>query len=136
MPLDDTGYEGRISDLDKIERVISLLSDECSWCKHQLKTDDGRRCIAGAMAEAGASSLKDPILRAIKTVTGRGHLRVEEFNDFLLTTHAEVLQVLHQTREDIIRATAEPKRAGPLRQVFFGVGLPTRIPDSRAERKG
>jgi len=109
MPLDGTGYESRIEALDKIDKVIDLLNDKRRWCKHQLLTRDGRRCILGAMMAADATiALKEPILLAIKQVTGRDYLRIEMFNDHPLTTHGLVVRVLGQARDNIVgwRATS------------------------------
>lgn len=103
MPFDGTRYEGRFEALEKMDAVIELLSDERRWCKKQLQTLDGRRCIVGAMRAADATyELRAPILRAIEQVTGRNHFRIEMFNDHPLTTHAVVVQVLHRAREDIL----------------------------------
>jgi hypothetical protein len=103
MPFDGTGYEGRIEALDKMDKVIDLLAREDRWCKQQLRSYDGRRCILGAMMAADATiALKEPILLAIKQVTGRDYLRIEMFNDHPLTTHGLVLRVLGQARENIV----------------------------------
>jgi hypothetical protein len=108
MPFDGTGYEGRIEALDKMDKVIDLLAREDRWCKQQLRSYDGRRCILGAMMAADATiALKEPILLAIKQVTGRDYLRIEMFNDHPLTTHALVVRVLSQARENIINGVAE-----------------------------
>ncbi|HZB93132.1 MAG TPA: hypothetical protein VE397_16930 [Stellaceae bacterium] len=103
MPFDGTGYEGRIEALDKMDKVIDLLAREDRWCKQQLRSYDGRRCILGAMMAADATiALKEPILLAIKQVTGRDYLRIEMFNDHPLTTHGLVLRVLDQARDNIV----------------------------------
>jgi hypothetical protein len=102
MPLDGTGYEGRVRPLDKIDRVTDLLSDPRRWCKKRLRTLDGRYCLLGAMrAESATSELMAPLLLAIAQVTGRSW-RIEEFNDHPLTTHALVVKVLGQARENIL----------------------------------
>ena len=115
MPFDGIGYDGRIEALDKMDKVIDLLAREDRWCKQQLRSYDGRRCILGAMMAADATvALKEPILLAIKQVSGRDFLRSEMFNDHPLTTHAMVLRVLHQARENIIaRATQAPAALTP-----------------------
>jgi hypothetical protein len=103
MPFDGTNFGGRIDALDKMDKVIDLLSREDRWCKQQLRSYDGRRCILGAMMAADATiSLKEPVLLAIKQVTGRDYLRIEMFNDHPLTTHSLVVRVLNQARENII----------------------------------
>ncbi|HYM04230.1 MAG TPA: hypothetical protein VET85_14855 [Stellaceae bacterium] len=108
MPFDGTGYEGRLQSLDKMDKVIDLLGREDRWCKQQLRSYDGRRCILGAMMAADATvALKEPILLAIKQVTGRDYLRIEMFNDHPLTTHALVVRVLHQARENVVNGVVE-----------------------------
>ncbi|HWG80702.1 MAG TPA: hypothetical protein VN681_13050 [Stellaceae bacterium] len=108
MPFDGIGYEGRIETLDKVDKVIDLLAREDRWCKQQLRSYDGRRCILGAMMAADATiALKEPILLAIKQVTGRDYLRIEMFNDHPLTTHSLVIKVLHQARENIVNGVVE-----------------------------
>ena len=113
MPFDGTVYEGRARSLDKIDKVIDLLSDEKRWCKQQLQTHDGRYCILGAMKVMDAEiELKAPILLAIEQVTGRHYARIETFNDCPMTTHAIVLKVLTRARENIANGvpdTVEPK---------------------------
>jgi hypothetical protein len=134
MPFDGTGYEGRIESLGKMDKVIDLLAREDRWCKQQLRSYDGRRCILGAMMAADATIiLKEPILLAIKQVTGRDYLRIEMFNDHPLTTHDLVVRVLNQARDNIVngvslRAVAASPPAGwlngslkswtPLRRLF------------------
>ena len=108
MPFDGNGYEGRIEALDKMDKVIDLLAREDRWCKQQLRSYDGRRCILGAMMAADATTvLKEPILLAVKQVTGRDYLRIEMFNDHPLTTHTLVLKVLNQARENIVNGVVE-----------------------------
>lgn len=112
MPFDGTGYENRSEALERMDKVIELLSREDRWCKQQLRSYDGRRCILGAMMAADATIiLKDPILLAIKQVTGRDYLRIEMFNDHPLTTHALVVKVLHRARENVINGI--PSRSIP-----------------------
>jgi hypothetical protein len=111
MPFDGTGHEARIEVLDKMDKVIDLLSREDRWCKQQLRSYDGRRCILGAMMAADATiALKEPILTAIKQVTGRDYLRIEMFNDHPLTTHGMVVKVLGQARDNVVTGTtAQPR---------------------------
>jgi len=102
MPFDGSGYEGRVQALDKMDRVIDLLSDPRRWCKKRLRTPDGRYCLLGAMrAEGAVSELMAPLLLAIEQVTGRSW-RIEEFSDHPLTTHEVVLKVLGRARENIL----------------------------------
>ncbi len=102
MPFDGIRYEGRNPALDKMDKVIDLLSDERRWCKRQLRSPDGRYCVLGAIQAAGAvAELKAPVLLAIEQVTG--HVwRIEDFNDHSTTTHALVVRVLWQARENVI----------------------------------
>jgi hypothetical protein len=124
MPFDGTVYEGRVRSLDKMDRVIDLLSDERRWCKQRLQTDDGRYCIAGAIiAVGGGFDLRKPIQLAIKQVTGNRRSRIEVFNDDPLTTHALVVKVLLQARDNTVRAAPyaiehELTVLGRLRRVF------------------
>ena len=102
MPFDGTGYERRIQVLDKTDKVIALLSDPRRWCKNRLRSPDGRRCIVGALMDVDAEvELVAPILLAIEQVTGRNYWWIQNFNDHPLTTHAEVVKVLWQARENI-----------------------------------
>lgn len=120
MPFDGTGYEGRTAALDKMDRVIDLLSRKDRWCKQQIRTYDGRRCILGAMMAADATiALKEPILLAIQQVTGRDYLRIEMFNDHPLTTHGLVVKVLHQARDNIATGVSAPTpRRGVIARLF------------------
>jgi hypothetical protein len=103
MPFDGAVYEGRVRSLDKVDKVIDLLSDETRWCKRQLQTLDGRHCIAGAMIAADATTeLKKVILLAIEQVTGDYYRHIEAFNDHPRTTHALVVRVLQQARENVL----------------------------------
>jgi hypothetical protein len=115
MPFDGTVFESRVRSLDRMDRVIDLLSDERRWCKRQLQTPDGRYCIAGAITTVDArSDLRKPILLAIEQVTGYHYPSIETFNDHQLTTHALVLKVLGQARENLLSdsSTATRRRVG------------------------
>jgi hypothetical protein len=108
MPLDDTGFGRRIEALEKMDRVIDLLATEDRWCKQQLVSPDGRRCILGAVqAVDGVKLLAYPIQLAIRQVTGREFGRIERFNDDRSTTHALVVTVLRQARANIIDGSEE-----------------------------
>jgi hypothetical protein len=121
MPFDGADYESRIDALVRMDKVIDLLSREDRWCKQQLRSYDGRRCILGAMMAADATiALKEPILLAIKQVTGRDHLRIEMFNDHPLTSHPLVMRVLHRARENVLAGTADRVRSP------FSAPTPTR----------
>jgi hypothetical protein len=108
MPFDGTRYEDLNPTLDKMDRVIDLLSDQRRWCKKRLQTPDGRYCIVGAIQAADAvTELKAPILLAIEQVTGL-ICRIEDFNDHPTTTHKLVVTVLHKARENVINGTSRP----------------------------
>lgn len=101
MPFDGT-HRPHIEALDKIDRVIEMLGKDERWCKGRMYTDDGRRCLLGAIKATDAQAmLKAPVLAAIRQVTGRRFASIPRFNDDLATTHALVLQVLHRARADI-----------------------------------
>ncbi len=108
MPLDDTGFRKHSEPYNKIERVIDLLATEDRWCKGQLVTKDGRRCIMGAIeAVRGTDILVRPVLQAIRQTTARDFGRIERFNDDPATTHALVLTVLFQARDNILSGVVE-----------------------------
>jgi hypothetical protein len=103
MPFDGREYERRADASDKIGQVIDLLGREDRWCKKQLRTKDGRRCIVGAIEDMDArKELASPILNAIREVTGRTYVRIESFNDDPLTTHALVVRVLRRAQDSIL----------------------------------
>jgi hypothetical protein len=111
MPFDSTLYEDRNPALNKMDRVIDLLSEESRWCKRQLRSPDGQYCIMGAILVGNAvTELKAPILLAIEQITGRSG-RIESFNDHPTTTHALVVRVLWQARENVINGA--PRVAHP-----------------------
>lgn len=108
MPFDGTGYGYSGLALEKIDRVIALLATSDKWCQGRMQTRDGRRCILGAMRAAHAEIiLAVPICQAIHEVAGRTYSHIEQFNDHRTTSHALVLQVLHQARESIRAAVME-----------------------------
>jgi hypothetical protein len=117
MPFDPAGHELRLEALDKIERVIDLLSARERWCKRAFKTEDGRMCILGAVRAVDAELLLyAPILRSIREVTGHAYRRIEHFNDSWVASYPLVLQVLEQTRHQLalglVPATPASERSG------------------------
>jgi hypothetical protein len=115
MPFDGTVFEGRVRSLEKMDQVIDLLNDETRWCQKQLKTPDGRYCIAGAMAAVDATpEIKKAILLAIEQVTGDYYRSIESFNDHRLTSHGLVLKVLGHARANLLSdsSTATRRRVG------------------------
>jgi hypothetical protein len=124
MPFDGTVFEARVRSLDKMDKVIDLLSDERRWCKRKLSTPDGRYCIAGAMIAVGATTeLKNVILLAIDQVTGDHYRSIESFNDHALTTHALVVRVLRQARGNMLADTPPATRqyVGAWARLFRGI---------------
>lgn len=112
MPFDGTGREPCFEALGKIDQVIDLLASDDRWCKGRIYTEDGRRCLLGALKSANAqSTLKAPILAAIRQVTGRQFTSIPRFNDDLATTHATVLRVLERARANIEAGVYEPPRS-------------------------
>lgn len=106
MPFDGVGFPSDPA-LEKIDRVIELLAVEERWCKGIVRSSDGRMCLVGALIEADARPLLEPVLReAVRKVTGRTPGRLERFNDAQATTHAVVLAVLDRAREDILTRQA------------------------------
>src|SRR5260221_494592 len=111
MPLDETRWPQKSQALAKMDELIGLLDDERKWCQKELRTRDGRLCIAGGMmAVGGTADLKLPIARAIRQVTRRNHDGIEAFNDHDLTTHPLVVEVLRQARANILCPPAEHPR--------------------------
>jgi hypothetical protein len=103
MPYDGQGFEERLTALDKIDKVIDLLSREERWCKGKLRTDDGRRCIVGALQDVRAvAELTRPIMLAIEQVAHAHYSGIEAFNDHRTTTHGLVMAVLHQARQNVL----------------------------------
>jgi hypothetical protein len=112
MPFDGTGYDRRIDALDRIDRAAALVAREEHWCKGRIYTEDGRRCLLGALkAVSGQAMLKAPVLQAIRQETGRHYASIPRFNDDLSTTHGTVLRVLERTRLNLASGTAEPSRS-------------------------
>jgi hypothetical protein len=102
MPLDGTALDASFAALEKMDKVADLLAREDHWGRQQLRCYGGRYCILGAMLEVNAfAPLREPILLAIKQVTGRC-LRIEAFNGHPSTTHGLVLRVLRQARDNIL----------------------------------
>lgn len=98
MPFDG----GNISfALDKIDRVLALLSSPERWCKGAEAAGDGRRCIIGALRALESQALLQPVvLRSIAEVIGY-HRSVQGFNDSQSTDHALMLHVLKRARAHV-----------------------------------
>jgi hypothetical protein len=112
MPFDGLAFVDQES-LDKVERVIDLISTPAKWCKGSERNRAGQYCIRGAMIAAGALDTLEPIiLQSIHELAGRHFRRIEEFNDHPRTTHCQVVEVLDRARTKII----DGKIGAPLMQ--------------------
>src|SRR5262249_61739443 len=126
MPFDGVGL-GLDERVGKIDKVIDLLATPDKGCKGPLKTQDGRRCIRGAiMAVDGVGTLQPAVLRAINEVTGRHYRRIESFNDHPDTDHTQVVEVLSRARDDLVAGRLGALRSRP----------PTAAPRLRAPLSG
>jgi hypothetical protein len=111
MPFDEDRHHERSDALEKVDKVIALLSTEDRWCKFFGESSDGRRCLWGAMwAEDAVTVLEPPVLRAIERVTGCRYESIDAFNDAAATTHAMVLAVLRQARRDLLAISPSAPR--------------------------
>jgi hypothetical protein len=113
MPFDGTGSPA-YEHLDKIDQVIGILASPSRWCKGSERNRNGQYCIRGALLAVDGLTLLEPaVLRSIHQMAGRHFRRIEEFNDHPRTTHAQVLAVLHRTRDEILGgAVREPALVG------------------------
>ena len=120
MPFDGVEFVST-ERLHKLDAVIGLVGTPEKWCKGTLRTGDGRYCLRGAILEAGGVGiLEEPILQAIRDITGRRCRRIEPFNDDLQTRHELVCAVLMRARVSLavgVAATVPP----PGRQCFGAV---------------
>jgi len=103
MPFDGVDYARHEKVLDKLDEVIDLLGSEDKWCQKALRTDDGRRCIVGALVDAKAKKqLYGLVLASAREVTGVSYTSVERFNDDSATDHTLVLAVLDDVRHRVM----------------------------------
>jgi hypothetical protein len=103
MPFDGVDFARHEKVLDKLEEVVTLLGSEDRWCQKALRTDDGRRCIVGALVDAKAKKqLYGLVLASAREVTGISYTSVERFNDDSATDHRLVLAVLDGVRHRIM----------------------------------
>lgn len=102
MPFDGIESYGSVQ-LAKLEAVERLLATEQQWCKGRLRDAQGRHCLVGAIeAVEGRQMLQRVVLHAAREVSGKRYWRIEFFNDDPHTTHADVLEVLHRARHNIV----------------------------------
>jgi len=103
MPFDGVDFARHEKVLDRLDEVIGLLGSEDRWCQKALRTDDGRRCIVGAMVDAKAKKqLYGLVLASAREVTGVSYTSVERFNDDSATNHRLVLAVLDDVRHRVM----------------------------------
>jgi len=125
MPFDGAG-SAAYPTLEKIDQILDLLGSPAKWCKGSERNRAGQYCIRGAAIAVGGLELVEPaILGAIHQIAGRHFRRLEEFNDFPKTTHAQVLKVLHRARDNLVGGRVGYPVAVPAvypRQGAFGEG--------------
>jgi hypothetical protein len=112
MPLDGTEF-ALLEDhpLAKLAAVERLIATRQQWCQGRMRDEKGRYCLVGAMEAANARLVLEAIvLRATREIGGKRYWRVEFFNDDPRTTHADVLRVLRQARENIIHSMIDDDR--------------------------
>jgi hypothetical protein len=103
MPFDGVDFARHEKVLDRLDEVVSLLGSEDRWCQKALRTDDGRRCIVGALVDAKAKKqLYGLVLASAREVTGVSYTSVERFNDDSATDHRLVLAVLGDVRRRVM----------------------------------
>ncbi len=103
MPFDGVDFARHEKVLDRLDEVIGLLGSEDRWCQKALRTDDGRRCIVGAMVDAKAKKqLYGLVLASAREVTGVSYTSVERFNDDSATNHRLVVAVLDDVRHRVM----------------------------------
>ena len=137
MPFDGVAFAFSDDRLNKMDKVIELLATPEKWCKAALRTPDGRYCIRGAiMAVDGLGTLQSIVLQAINELTGVQYRRIESFNDYPHTEHAQVLEILARARLNLVlrqsRSTAPAPVGWRARLQAWVNRLSTRWPSRRA----
>jgi hypothetical protein len=101
MPFD--GVETPFNYLAKFDQVIDLIETPNHWIKHSYNTPWGGYCLKEALNVVGVAEIFEPvILKTAEVVMEREFCCVESFNDHPLTTHGDVITVLHRVRENIL----------------------------------
>ncbi len=101
MPFD--GVEIPLDTLGKFDQAIELIESSAQWTKYAYRTPNGRYCIKEALNIAGVAEIFEPVvLRMAEAVMDRNFCCIESFNDHPQTAHADVIDVLRRTREDVV----------------------------------
>lgn len=101
MPFD--GLETPFGQLAKFDQAINLIETPSGWTKHTYRTPRGQYCLKEALNTVGIAEVFEPIiLKTAEEVMEREFCCIESFNDHPLTTHDDVVAVLHRTRENIV----------------------------------
>jgi hypothetical protein len=101
MPFD--GVAAPFSYLAKFDQVIDLVETPTHWIKHSYNTPWGGYCLKEVLNVVGVAETFEPIiLKAAEEVMEREFCCVESFNDHPLTTHADVIAVLHRVRDNML----------------------------------
>ncbi len=102
MPFDALPDRRQTYLLHKLAIVSDMLSEKQNWCKDRLHGPNGSRCLVAALYDARAHLvLYQPILRAVREVTGIRYYRLNHFNDAAGTRFDTVQAVLDRVRLDI-----------------------------------
>jgi hypothetical protein len=101
MPFD--GVVAPFNYLAKFELVIDLIETPNHWIKHSYNTPWGGYCLKEALNVIGIAEVFEPvILKTAEEVMEREFCCVESFNDHPLTTHGDVVTVLHRVRNNLL----------------------------------
>lgn len=86
MPFDASPQTNTVADV--LRRARALIDSPEKWCKGAMRTEDGRRCIFGAIDDAaGRLAIDESHLFSRAT----GIRNIAEWNNAPERTHAEVL---------------------------------------------
>lgn len=114
MPFD--GIAAPLGFIAKFDQVIDLVSTPDRWARHTYRGPGGRQCLKEALNTVGLGELLEPvILRAADKHMNRDFCCIESFNDNPLTTHADIVAVLHAVRAEMIAGRIELPAAGEIR---------------------
>ena len=112
MPFD--GVAAPFNYLAKFEQVIDLVETPNHWIKHSYNTPWGGYCLKEALNVVGVAEMFEPvILKAAEELMQREFCCIESFNDHPLTTHGEVINVLHHVRDNLLAGNIRLSPAMP-----------------------